>query len=144
MQICVNNASERPVYMKEDDLSKEYYDDARIILESKIKENPEDERFHSSLGITYAGLDRKEDAIQHGKLSVELLPVSKDAMRGPFRIEVLALIYVMVGEFDEAIDKLEYLLKIPGQLSIPLLKIDPAWKPLRNHPRFKKLIESGK
>jgi hypothetical protein len=50
----------------------------------------------------------------------------------------------MVGEYDLAIDKLEYLLDIPGELSIPLIRLDPAWNPLRNHPRFKKLLESGK
>jgi hypothetical protein len=75
---------------------------------------------------------------------VELLPVSKEAMAGLWRVEDLARIYVMVGEFDAAIDQLEYLLSIPSRLSIPLLKIDPAWDPLRGHPRFKKLIEAGK
>ena len=65
-------------------------------------------------------------------------------MRGPYRVEDLARIYVMVGEHDEAIDQLEYLLSIPGPLSIPLLQLDPAWDPLCDHPRFKKLVESGK
>jgi hypothetical protein len=47
----------------------------------------------------------------------------------------------MVGEFDLAVDQIEYLLSIPGGLSIPLLQLDPAWAPLREHPRFKKLVE---
>ena len=63
-------------------------------------------------------------------------------MRDSYRLEDLARIYVMVGEYDEAINQLEYLLSIPGPFSIPLLQLDPAWDPLRNHPRFKKLIES--
>ena len=66
-----------------------------------------------------------------------MLPVSKEAMRGPSRVEDLARIYVMVGEHDAAIDQIEFLLSIPGPLSIPLLRLDPAWNPLRNHPRFK-------
>jgi hypothetical protein len=49
---------------------------------------------------------------------------------------------VMVGEYDLAIEQFEYLLSIPGELSIPLLRLDPAWNPLRDHPRFKKLVES--
>jgi len=65
-------------------------------------------------------------------------------MRGPSRVDDLARIYVMVGEFDAAIDQLEFLLSNPGWMSIPLLRLDPAWAPLRDHPRFKKLIESGK
>jgi len=50
----------------------------------------------------------------------------------------------MIGEFNSAIDQLEFLLTTPGDLSIPLLRLDPAWGSLRDHPRFKKLIEAGK
>jgi len=130
--------------MNKNKLAEKYYDEARSILESKIQERPEDERFHSSLGIAYAGLGRKEDAIREGKLGVEQLPVTKEAMRGLYRVEDLARIYVMVGEFDAAIDHIEYLLSIPGYISIPLLRLDPTWNPLRDHPRFQKLIEVGK
>ena len=65
-------------------------------------------------------------------------------MRGTTRVENLARIYVMVGEYDLAIEQLEYLLSIPSELSIPLLQLDPAWDPLRDHPLFKKLLESDK
>jgi len=131
-------------YMNKKEPAKKYYDEAQSILESKIEEQPEDERFHSSLGITYAGLGRKEDAIREGKLAVELLPVTKDAWRGTLRVEDLARIYVMVGKYDAAIDRFEFLLSIPSQVTIPLLRLDPAWDPLRNHPLFKKLLEEGK
>jgi len=56
-------------------------------------------------------------------------------MRDSFWVEDLARIYVMVGEYDEAINQLEYLFFILEELSIPLLKIDPAWDSLRDHPR---------
>jgi hypothetical protein len=59
-------------------------------------------------------------------------------------VEALAKIYVMVDEFDAAIDQLEFLLSRPGEMSIPLLRLDPFWGPLRNHPRFKKLVEGRK
>ncbi len=116
----------------------------KTLSKPKIAEQPEDVRFHSSLGIAYVGLGRKEDAIREGKLAVELLPVSKEALVGPLRVEDLARIYVMVGEFDAVIDQIEYLLSIPGVVSIPLLRLDSAWDPLRDHPRFKKLVEVGK
>jgi len=127
-------------YMKKKELAKKYYEDARSILEAKIQQRPEDARFHSALGIAYAGLGRKEDAVREGKLAVELLPVAKEAWRGAKRVEQLARIYVMVGEFDAAIDQLEFLLSVPGDMSIPLLRLDPAWDPLRDHPRFEELV----
>ena len=70
--------------------------------------------------------------------------MSKEAIRGFYRAKDLAQIYAMVGEHDMAIDQIKFLLSIPGELSIPLLRLDPTWDPLRNHPRFKKLLESDK
>jgi serine/threonine protein kinase/tetratricopeptide (TPR) repeat protein len=129
-------------YMDKKELEKKYYDEARSILEAKIQQYPEDARFHLSLGIAYAGLGRKEDAITEGNLAVKL--VSNYAVIYPFHIEELARIYVMVGQHDEAIEKLEHLMSIPNPFSIHSLRLDPAWDPLRNHPRFKKLIETYK
>jgi serine/threonine protein kinase/tetratricopeptide (TPR) repeat protein len=125
-------------------LGQTYYESALNKLESKIQEQPEDGRLHSALGIAYAGLGRKEDALREGEVGVKLLPVTKEAWRGAYRVEDLARIYAMVGEYDLAIEQLEYLLGIPSEISIPLLRLDPAWNPLRNHPRFKKLLETGK
>jgi tetratricopeptide (TPR) repeat protein len=125
------------------ELEQAQYESAASILETRIQQQPDDARFHSALGIAYAGLGRKQDAIREGKLAVELLPVNKDAWRGTSRVRDLARIYVMVGEFDLAIDQIEFLLSIPGKLSIPLLRLDPVWAPLREHPRFRKLLQAG-
>jgi tetratricopeptide (TPR) repeat protein len=129
-------------YMGKNEPSRKYYDKARSILESKMGEMPKDERLHGWLGIVYAGLGCKEDAIRQGKLAVETAPVNNHAIIYPFRIEELARIYVMVGLHDQAIEKLEHLMYIPNPFSIHSLRLDPAWDPLRNHPRFKKLIET--
>jgi serine/threonine protein kinase/regulator of sirC expression with transglutaminase-like and TPR domain len=121
-------------------LEQKYYESIRSLLISRIDKDPNNEQFHSKLGIAYAGLGHKEDAISEGERAVQLLPISKEAWQGLYAVEDLARIYVMVGEHDQAIDQLEYLLSIPGELSIPLLQLDPAWDPLRNHPRFMKLV----
>jgi tetratricopeptide (TPR) repeat protein len=118
-----------------------FYDSARVILLSKLREFPGDARMHSSLGIVYAGLGEKEKAIREGERGVELLPVSKEAWNGFYREVDLAKIYTMVGKYDLAIEKLDYLLSIPGELSSPYIKIDPVWKPLRSDPRFEKVLE---
>ena len=128
-------------WMNRPQLAREDYETAQALLETKLREQPRDERLHSSLGIAYAGLGRVEEAIREGKMGVELMPVSKEAWRGVFRVEDLARIYVMVGEYDAAIDQLEFLLSRPGVLSIWLLRLDPHWKPLWDHPRFQELVE---
>jgi hypothetical protein len=48
----------------------------------------------------------------------------------------------MIGEFDLAVERIEFLLSLPGELSVPLLRRDPIWAPLHNHPRFKRLLEA--
>jgi serine/threonine protein kinase/Flp pilus assembly protein TadD len=113
--------------MGNDQLEQSYYQSARSILESKITEHPEDPRVHGSLGIAYAGIGLREEAITEG-------------LQGHWLD--LARIYCMVEKYDLAIDKLAVLLDVPGELSIPWIKLDPAWNPLRNHPRFKKLVDS--
>ncbi|MFQ5653002.1 MAG: tetratricopeptide repeat protein, partial [bacterium] len=128
--------------MKNESLAHKKYGSARRMLEKRITEYPEDSRLYSSLGLTYAGLGRKADAIRAGKRGVELLPISIEAWRGSFRLLDLAQIYTMTGEPDLALDTLADLLAKPTDaISVALLKIDPTWAPLREHPRFQKLLQ---
>ena len=120
--------------------AKKYFDSARVFLEQKQKSNPEDERLYSSLGIVYAALGRKEEAVRAGMRGVELLPVEKEAWRGSFRLIDLAKIYMMTGDQEKAVDLLERLLSIPSELSAVYLKNDPSWIPLRTNKRFQKLV----
>jgi serine/threonine protein kinase/tetratricopeptide (TPR) repeat protein len=129
------------MYMNEPELAHGYFDSARILLEKIVKEQPDSDPAHSLLGYAYAGLGRKEDAIREGELAAELYPISKDAYDGSTYVYNLAEIYVMVGEYEKAIDKIDYLLSIPSIISVPILQLDPTWDPLRDHPRFKKLLE---
>ena len=121
----------------------EYYDSARFTLESKIRKNPEDPRLYSTIGIAYAGLGLKEKAIEAGRKAIELMPISKEAYRGVLRVKDLARIYVMVGEYDAALEQIKLLLSLPGPLSVKLLELDPDWKPLWNLPEFRELIKTA-
>ncbi len=130
-------------YLNNKALERQHYEYARKFLENKVAEHPGVDKYRCLLGLAYAGLGDKDKAIEHGKRGTDMLPVTRDADGGPLRLEELARIYVMVGEYDDAIDTIEYLLSIPYTLSKPLLKIDPAWDPLRDHPGFIELLESG-
>ncbi len=121
-------------------LAREYYDSARVVLEGRVRERPEQFAPHHQLGLAYAELGRGAEAIREGQAAVEALPVSKDARRGPLLLEALARIYVTVAEYEAAIDQLEFLLSIPSPISVPLLRADPVWDPLRDHPRFQALL----
>jgi len=130
-------------YMNKKELANKYYMEAIENLELEFPKDPNNVWFHSAFGIAYAGLGRKDEAIREGKKAVELLPLTKHSAGGFNAAKDLAIIYTMVGEYDEAIDQIEYLLSVPGESSISLLRCYPTWDPLRDHPRFQKLIEQG-
>ena len=121
--------------------ARAYYDSARVYLEGRIQERPDDERLHASLGIARAGLGRDREAVQAAQRAVELMPLSADALRGPEALLALARVYTMTGDYGAAVAQLDTLLSIPSEISVPLLRIDPAWDPLRDDARFQALLE---
>jgi TolB-like protein/Tfp pilus assembly protein PilF len=123
------------------------FEQARPAFEAAVKEAPESAERHASLGWLYALMGRKSDAIREGQHAVELKPESKDALDGSLMNGYLALIYTRVGENDLAIPLIERLLKTPGavdsanySITVNDLKYRWEWDPLRNDPRFQKLI----
>ena len=118
------------------------FETARIVAEQLVQESPDDAARHGQLGLILAGLGRKEEAIKEGKRAVELLPEAQDALDGPEVAVVLAQIYAWTGEHDQAFELLDHLLQVPNSLTVPILKVDPVWDPLRNDPRFEKLVAS--
>jgi len=128
--------------LKEFSAMKSHADLARVALEKIVSEHPDDPRYRSALGQANAYLGRKEDAIREGNQAVSICPVSKDAMAGPQYVFDLARIYVIVGEYQSAIEKLDYLMSIPAGdiISAVSLRKDPTWDPLRDEPSFIELL----
>ena len=114
---------------------------ARVISEQLLREAPDDPNRHGQHGLILATLGQKKEAINEGKRAVQLLPESQDAYDGPQVTAVLAQIHAWTGEFDEAFRLLDHLLAVPNGLAVPVLKLDPAWDPLREDPRFQALID---
>jgi len=117
------------------------FEHARLISEKLVREAPEDSARHAQYGLILAALGQKQEAIAEGKRAVELLPESQDALDGPRATADLAQIYAWTGEFDEAFRLLDHLLAVPSNLTVPMLKLDPAWDPLRQDPRYQALID---
>jgi TolB-like protein/Tfp pilus assembly protein PilF len=121
---------------------------ARPAFEAAVKEAPESSYRHANLGWLYGFMGRKDDAIREGQRAVELKPEWKDAVDGALMNCYLALIYTRVGEKELAIPLITRLLKTPGavdsvdySITVNDLKYRWEWDPLRNDPRFQKLLE---
>jgi tetratricopeptide (TPR) repeat protein len=123
--------------------AKVYADSAQLALAEQLRATPDDGQRHVIRGLALAYLGRKAEAIAEGERGVALLPVSRDSYAGAYLQHQLVRIYVLVGEPEKALDRLEPLLKIPYTLSPGWLKIDPNFNPLRGNPRFERLVNGS-
>ncbi len=116
------------------------------VFEKAVQEAADAAERHANLGLLYAFMGKRDEAIREGRLAVELKPIAKDANDGAIMLCYLALIYARVGETNEALPLIARLLKTPGAVdsvdySITRndLKYRWEWDPLREDARFGKL-----
>jgi tetratricopeptide (TPR) repeat protein len=112
------------------------------ILEKEFEEQPDDFRVWMAIGLVYAGLGHRVEAIEHGERAIEMYPMSLDAWAGPIVQRNMAFLYAMVGETDAALNTIGYLLSFPNPGASPaLFRIEPRLDNVRYDPRFKKILE---
>jgi TolB-like protein len=117
-------------------------EEARPLLEARLRAQPGDTIAMTELSWVYLALGRNADALRLSKQAADSISIEKDALAGPFFQIGLAQIEARAGAPEEAIKRLRRLLAIPaGQVaSIARLKIDPVWDPIRNRPDFQQLL----
>jgi tetratricopeptide (TPR) repeat protein len=129
--------------------ARRYFDMARGDAEKGVRDNPDSAQRHSYLGLVYAYMQRKDDAIHEARRAVELEPQTQNAFHGAIHSAILALVYALVGEPDEAIPLIERLLSTPGpvecsdypfNITLADLRLRWEWDGLRNDPRFQKIL----
>ncbi len=121
---------------------------ARPAMEAETIARPGDAMRHARLGLLYAYLGKKAEALREGERAVEITPVSEDAVEGHQWLCNLALIRAWVGETAESVSMIESLLRQPGcvsplneaSLTLSDLRLRWQWDPLRQDPHFQRIL----
>ncbi len=126
------------------------FEEALPEMEAVAQAVPGDAYRHVQLGLLFAYMGRKEEALREGRRAVELIPEASDATDGVDTAGVLAVILARVGEVDEALALLHHLLRTPGtgmvsefSISLSDLRARWQWDVLRGDPRFQKILASS-
>jgi TolB-like protein len=132
-------------------VAHETWRQARGELESFLKDQPENYSLMADLALACVSLGDKAAAVAFSEQAIAAIPIEKDAVDGPRVVEALARVAAQANEPDRALGALEKLLSLPYQglmagrapLTPTLLKLDPMFDPLRNNPRFQKIVGSS-
>ena len=123
------------------------FEAARPALEKTVANSPQDPTRHAQLGLLYAFMGRKEDALREGQRAVELKPLTRDVIEGAIAQAFQALIFARTEETDRATSEIERLLTTPfavdysdDSITLSDLRTRWEWDPLRNDARFQKIL----
>jgi serine/threonine protein kinase/Tfp pilus assembly protein PilF len=127
--------------------ARAHFDSARAQIAARLTADPSSAPMHLALGLAYAGLGRRLEAISEAHRAMALVPVPADEGQGPSMAGAAAMggaaeILAQAGDHAAAFALLERLLGMPAgrEVSVALLRVDPIWDPLRADPRFEPLL----
>jgi serine/threonine-protein kinase len=124
------------------DEARARYASAVRLLEQMRSADPGDPRVHAALGLAFASLGRRAEAVRSAGAALDLLPIEREAVRGASLMDELARVHTRLGDKDAAFDMLGRLFALQDHRVITpaLARLDPEWASLREDARFEALL----
>jgi tetratricopeptide (TPR) repeat protein len=120
--------------------ARAYADSAAVLLRQRLKDRAEDAQYYTALARAEALRGNRQEARNAIERAVALRPVSRDAYGGPEVLAARGMTLTLTGDYDEAVKQLEEVVAIPSFVSRNALRLNPVFAPLRNNPRFQRLV----
>ncbi len=123
------------------DSSRHYYNKLLRGDIAAIERDPDYWGNYLTLALSQAGIGDIDGA----RKSIEKLnsfnAVMSDAMTGNLIRDEMASLYIMIGDYEKALDLMDQTLAAPGEFCLALLMLEPIYDPLRELPGYKSIIE---
>jgi serine/threonine protein kinase/tetratricopeptide (TPR) repeat protein len=125
----------------DDSGARVFADSALAFMDARNFATSDDPQKLAVYATVLAMVQREAEALRTIDRAVGIMPVSLDAMSGVDIRNERAIIYVITGDYDRAVSELEYLMSVPSPMSPAILRLHPGFDPLRDNPRFKRIVE---
>ncbi len=121
--------------------ARQHFESALHAIEAHEKlYSDQDGQKYASKALAYAYLGQRQRAVESMSRALELLPESKDRMKGVDVRSSKALMLTVLGDKQQALDELAHQLEVPSGLTEWELFLDPTWDSLRDEPRFQAMV----
>jgi serine/threonine-protein kinase len=115
---------------------------AREVLEDSVASRPGDASIRIALGLAYAGLGRRAEAVREARQAMELVPLAGNTPAATAFMGGAVEVFARAGETDAALELLELLFSMPAgrEVTRAFLQVWPGFDGLRKDPRLEELL----